>query len=96
LLCAAREKSNEQVLDLDRQLADPYAGGVVYGARDGRRHPRQSDLTDAAGAKLVQLRVGVLDEMDLQRGHVGVYRDDVVGEIGIDRCAVSRIVRRAP
>src|SRR5438445_6583437 len=85
--------SNEQSLDLDRQLTDPYAGGVIDGARDGRRHPRQSDLTDPPSAKRIQLRVGDLDEMDLQRGHVRVCRDDVVGEIGIDRRAASRVVR---
>src|SRR6267143_7303900 len=85
--------SNEQIFDLDRQLAHTYAGGVMDGARDRRGHPRQSDLADPPGAKLVQLRVGVLDEIDFQRGYVGVCRDDVVGEIGIDRRAVSRIVR---
>src|SRR6267143_6979540 len=50
--------SNEQIFDLDRQLAHPYPGGVMDGARDGRGHPRQSDLADPASAKLVQLRVG--------------------------------------
>jgi len=32
---------DEQIFDLDRQLADPYAGGVIDGARDGRRIGRR-------------------------------------------------------
>src|SRR3979490_966601 len=84
--------SNDEVLDLDRQLADPYTGRVVDGVRDGCRYSRQPDLADAARAQLVQVRVGEFHEMDVERGHVGVCRDDIVGEIGIDRCAVARIV----
>src|ERR1700680_550208 len=84
--------SNDEVLDLDRQLAEPYTGRVVDGVRDGCRHSRQPDLADAARSKLVQVRVGEFHEMDVQRWYVGVCRDDIVGEIGIDRGAVTRIV----
>src|ERR1700730_17387046 len=84
--------SNDEILDLDRQLAEPYTGRMVDGVRDGRRHARQPDLADAARSQLVQVRVGEFHKMDFQRGPVGVCRDDVVGEIGIDRCAVARIV----
>jgi hypothetical protein len=43
--------SNDEVLDPDRQLADPYTGRVVDGVRDGCRHSRQPDLADAARAR---------------------------------------------
>jgi hypothetical protein len=60
--------SNDEVLDFDRQLADPYTGRMVDGVRDGRRDSRQPDLADAARSQLVQVRVGEFHEWTSSEG----------------------------
>ena len=58
------------MLDLDGQLSHANAGGVMHCRRHGSGEAGQADLTDAACAKLVDLRVGKVEEMHLDRRDV--------------------------
>ena len=86
--------------DLDpsspRSIQSGAHGGprVVDRRRDRGGDAGQADLADPACAKFVDLLVGEVEEMHLDRRHVGVDRHHVVGQIAVDRRAVLRIVRR--
>src|SRR3984893_3873188 len=54
--------SNNEVLDLDRQLADPYPGRLVDGVRDGRSAPQDSAF------------VGLSNCPSFDRNHAGKER----------------------
>src|SRR5258707_11122119 len=93
----SREKGNalcQQILDLYRQLPHADAGGVVNRISDCGGEAGQADLADAPRADLVNLVIGEVEEMDLDRGHVGVHRHHVVCQIAVDRRAALRGVDR--
>ena len=60
----------------------------------GGRESGQADLADPARAELVDLLVRVIEEVHVDRRHVGVDRHDVVGQVAVDRRAVLRVVGR--
>jgi hypothetical protein len=68
----------QQILDPDWQLPHPHAGGVVDGGGDRRSDPCQADLTNAAGAQLVQVQVGMLQEDDLVRRRIRMGGENIV------------------
>src|SRR5207302_5315593 len=54
----------------------------------------QTNLADPACAKLVNLFVGEVEEMHVDRWRVGVNRHHVIGQITVDRRTALGIVRR--
>src|SRR6266850_3819967 len=71
----------QQILDLHRQFSHANSGRVVHRRRDGGSDTGLADLADAAGAHFVNLFVGEVEEMHLDRRRVGVDRYHVVGQI---------------
>src|ERR1700723_3252947 len=67
---------------------------MVDRPRDGGGYTGQANLADPPRTKFVDFFVGVVQEMNVDRRHVGVYRHYVVGQITVDRGAALRIVRR--
>ena len=91
---SGQDGRGEQVLDLDRQFAHAHAGGVIGRGGDGGGDAGQADLADPAGAEFVDLLVGVIEEMHVDRRDVSVHRHHVVGEVAVDGRAVPRVVMR--
>ena len=52
----------------------------------------QPDFSYPARAKLINLPIGVVEEVHVDRWRVGVHRHHVIGEVAIDGRAVLRIV----
>src|ERR1700694_429106 len=86
--------SRQQILDLHRQFPHANTCCVVDCSRDSGGDAGQANLAYPACAKFVKLFVGEVEEMDVDRRRVGVYRHHVVGQITVDRRAVLRIVSR--
>ena len=49
-----------------------------------RRYPRQTNLGDTPCTQLVEDRIGMVQERNVQRGRIRIRRDDVIGEIAVD------------
>src|ERR1043165_1398539 len=85
--------SHKQVLDLHWQLANTNTGRVVHRIGDCRSNTGKPDLADAACAELVDLLVGIIEEVHVDWRRVGVYGHDVVSQVAVDRRAVLWIER---
>src|SRR5258708_22965072 len=57
----------------DGQFADPMTGGVKDGVGDGRGHTDGSNHADPLDAVACRIAVALLDEADVDRGHVSVH-----------------------
>src|SRR5438132_8099513 len=90
----SRRGCSEQFVERDRQFPHANTRGVVHRSGNGGGHAGQADLADAARAKFINLFVGEVEEMHVDRGHVGVHGHYIVGEVTVDRRAALRIVRR--
>ena len=62
---ASRLALREQILNLDRQFTHSNAGCVMHCCCHGGGEAGQADLADPAGAELVELFVGKVEEMHL-------------------------------
>src|ERR1700724_2961327 len=72
-------KGSEELVDGDWERSDTPAGGVVHRVGDRGGYAHDSDLAEALAADRVEL-VRFADEDDVEVGHVGVDRDQVVAE----------------
>src|SRR3954452_7651518 len=79
------------MLAANRQVAHALAGRVIDGIGDRRCDPDHCNLSEAFHARAVELRIRLVDELDLDRADVGVHRNDILGEIGIQKTAIARV-----
>src|SRR5258705_1997159 len=83
----------QKVLYTDWQLPHAHAGGVVDGGGDRRSDPCQADLTNAAGAQIVQVQVRMLQEDDLVRRRIRMGGENIVRKVAVDWRTTARVVR---
>ena len=87
-----QRNSHQQVFDLHWQFTNTNARCVVDRRGDRSGNAGQADLADPARTKFVDLFVGVIEEMHLDRRRVGIHCHDVVRQITVDRRTILRIV----
>ena len=75
----------------DGEFANAFAGGVVDSVGDSGGDTDDADLADTATAHGIDVRVGLVDEVDVKVVDVGVGADGVVGEVGVDDAAVVEV-----
>src|SRR5438874_7918678 len=75
---------SNQFVRRDRQIADAFAGSVKNCVRHCRRRAGDSDLADPARAKSRHMRIGLVDEIDVEFGRVRENRQVVFGQISVD------------
>src|SRR6185295_19070029 len=78
--------------DLHRQFADTNAGRVVHCVRNRRRNPGEPDLADPTSAEFVDLFIGIVEEVYVNRRRIRVYSHYVVCQIAVDGRATLRVV----
>ena len=71
----------KQAIEGDRKV--PYTGSRRVPDRigDGARRAGDADFADALDAERIHVRVVFLDQDRLERRHVGIDRDMVLGEV---------------
>src|SRR6185503_1056294 len=55
-------------------------------------HTSEPDLADPARTELIDLFIGIVEEVDVNRRRVCINRHYVIGEIAVDGCSVLWIV----
>src|SRR4051812_12516233 len=73
---------SEELVDGDRQRAEPSSGGVVDRICDSRGHANDSDFAETLDPYRAE-RVRLADENDVDVGHVRIDGDQVVAEGGV-------------
>src|SRR5438105_7563073 len=73
-----------QFVRRDRQIADAFAGSVKNCVRHCRWRAGDSNLADPARAKSWHMRIGLVDEIDLEFGRVREDRHLVLGQVSVD------------
>src|SRR6185369_1648264 len=61
---------HQQVFYLHWQFANTNAGRMVNGTGDRRRDPGEPDLADPTSAEFVDLFIGIVEEVDVNRRRV--------------------------
>src|SRR5262245_59183457 len=65
---------------------------MVDGCCNGSGHTGEANFTNTTRAERVEFEVGKVEEMHFNGWCVGIYRNDVVGQVTIDWRAVLRVV----
>jgi hypothetical protein len=81
-LFLSRSRSDE-LLDGDRKAANAYPSRVPDRIGNRSRRAGDPDFPNAFDAELINVGVGFLNQDGLERRHVGVDRDMVVGEVRV-------------
>src|SRR5262245_28617653 len=71
---SGRKVSLEQFLDRDRQISHPNAGSVINSISNCRRYSGYCDLAYSARADRADIRVGYVEECNVDFGNVGIDR----------------------
>src|SRR3954453_23237788 len=82
----------QQLINRYRKLPHTHARGMVHRGSNRRREASQSNLAHSACAQFVDFFVGEIEEMHVDGWDIGIYRDDVVRQTGIDGRSVLRVV----
>ncbi len=61
------------------------------GVDDGRGYADHGHLAESLDAEGVQPRIGYVDEVDVDVGHIGVDGHDVLGQVGVEEAAVAGV-----
>src|SRR5260370_27171225 len=80
-----------KVVQPDRKRAQPTPGSVMNGVRNRCGNAHHGDLAEAFRADGIEREVGRVDELDRVITDIGVYRDMVLPEIGVEESAEARI-----
>src|SRR5258706_1313817 len=80
------------MLNLHREFSHANACGMVDRRSDGSGDSGQADLADPARANFVDLLVGKVQEVHLDRWRVSVDCHNIVGQVAVDRRAGLGIV----
>src|SRR5690606_21160964 len=86
--------SGHYLIDGDRQVADPLAGGVEYAVGDCRGRADDPELAQPLYAKRRDVRVGLVDEDHIYVTDIGMHRDVILGEIMVHDPADAVIGQR--
>src|ERR1700733_8404032 len=82
---------SEEVLDADRQVADPLAGSVMDRIDYRLGRPNAGQLTDAFRADLAEGQIGRIEQFDLQKPHISIHRNRILGNVIVQESAETRI-----
>src|SRR6266511_2030414 len=89
-----RLAGGQELVEGDRQVSYPDAGGVVRGVGDRGGGTHDADLADALGTHRVDVWIVLVHPERFDRADVGVGGDVVLGEVVVDHVPVPR--RTAP
>src|SRR5690348_15479798 len=76
-------KTFEELVERDRVISYPDAGGIIDGIGHCRRNAAYAELGNALGLHRGRNRVGLIKEDDFLVRDIGVHRHLVAGEIMI-------------
>jgi hypothetical protein len=79
---------SKQFFDPNGQIAKPTAGCVINCIGNSGCNASHGDFAQPFMPTLLDLKSG---ELHIDRADVGIHRNDVLGKIGIQETAVSRI-----
>src|ERR1039458_2793845 len=78
-------RSGSSLRQADRHCSETHSGGVEHGVRNGRSYDHDGGFPGAGGGK-----VGAVEQVDVQLGHVLEARDLVFSERGIQHFTVLK------
>src|SRR6516164_4178151 len=76
-----------QLVERNRQIPYAFARRVINRVCNRSRHADNADLAEPLDAERIDGVVRLVDEDDLDVVHVGVHRDMIIGDVGIDDAA---------
>src|ERR1700691_5650040 len=90
-MAPSMSRASSERFDSNRQSSHSLAGGVVDGVRDRARRADAGYLADPLRADLAEHQIGRIEQLNLQRPHVRIRRNLILGDIVVQESAEARI-----